>query len=56
LSGEFIGVKDGEVGAANCPEICWRESYDGDGLGTAYSKVLQAVMGQHRKNIADDQT
>ena len=56
LSGEFIGVKDGEVGAANCPEICWRETYEGDGLGSVYARVVQAVMGQHCKNIADDQT
>ena len=59
LSGAFVGVKDGEVGAVSCRQLAYVEIYDG-GNGTAAGKVwilvVQSVMEPRCKNIADDQT
>ena len=58
LDGSYVGVKEGELGAASCLQICFVETYDGNGpaAGRTGSLVVQSVMGPRCKNIADDGT
>ena len=58
LDGSYVGVKEGELGAASCLQICFVETYDGNGPagGKTGSLVVQTVMGPRCKNIADDRT
>ena len=58
LDGSYVNVKEGELGAASCLQICFVETYDGNGpaAGRTGSLVVQSVMGPRCKNIADDGT
>ena len=52
LDGSYVGVKEGELGAASCLQICFVETYDGNGpaAGRTGSLVVQSVMGPRCKN------
>ena len=56
LSGAYVKVAEGEIGAVSCRQLAWVETYDGNGTaaGKPWTAVVQSVMGSQCKNIADN--